>query len=242
VSEQESEDALHAARAILGGQPLNISTDPLFSLLDARGFSIRGLRDARRALDAMQIGIAAEAAKESTHARKIVPLLHLARAIGPHLADRRPGWFRFLLALTTEKGESMFQLSFAQRPRSDAAQPRAVLDRATRTRQAVNAGLIAGSILSRIEAAKAKGKTLTVKAAIAKAINDEEITTEEEAALNTWHSFRKDCEKLTQGRGTYRLARYAGPIERCQGRWVALPDIGTGLPQLPPSKGGRPRS
>lgn len=237
-------DALHAARAVLGGRSLNLTTDEIFSRLkDNPRISSKEIREARRVLDAMQIGIAVEAVEKAADRKaRFLALLRLARTLGLHLKDRRPGWFRFLLAFGGQRGESMFQLSVIRRPHSSVAQPGHALKRGTQTRLAVNDMLVAGAILSRIEAATASGDTMHLQAAIEAAINDGDITTEEEAARKAFQRFRKSCAQLTGGGDTYRLERYAGPVEDYRGRWVALPDIGSGLSRLPSGQGGRPKT
>jgi hypothetical protein len=237
-------DALHTARAALGGRPINLTTDEVFALLgsDFR-ISARELLEARRAFDAMQIGIAVEAVEKAADRQaRLSALLRLARALSPHLKDRLPGWFRFLLAFGGQRGESRFQLSVVRRPHSESAQPRRALHRATQTGQAVDDMLVAGAILSRIEAATVSSVAMPLQAAIEAAINDGDIATEEGTARKAFQRFRKACAQLTGGGDTYRLERYAGPVENYRGRWVALPDIGNGLSRLPSGKGGRPKT
>lgn len=238
----DDQDALHAARAALGGRSLNLTTEDVFALVGT-GFRIpaRELLEAHRIFDAMQIGNAVEAIEKAADRRtKLSALLHLARALSRHVKDRLPGWFRFLVALGGHRGESMFRLSISRRPHSATAQPLHSLDRATQTRQAVNDMLVAGAILSRIEAATVSGGTMSVQSAIEASINDGDIETEEEAARKAFQRFRKSCAQLTGGSDTYRLERYAGAIESFRGRWVALPAIGIELSRLPSGKGGRP--
>lgn len=236
-------DALHAARALLGGRPLNISTETLFARVGADPrISSADLRNAKRVFDAAQIGQAVEAIERTGTSDRAAVLLRLARAVRPYLANREPGWFRFLLMLGSQPGESMFHLSYVRRPRSKTSQPETALHRATHTRRALSSMAVAGAILQRIEAAKGDGRHLTVKAAIEASINSGDIATDEEAALKAWHGFRSDCEELTQGQGTYRLERYSGLIEKYRGFWVALPDTGAGLSRLPSEKGGRPKT
>lgn len=236
-------DAAHAARAVLGGRPLNLTTDEVFARLKADPrISIQEIREARRLFDAMQIGIAVEAVeKAADRTARLLALLRLARTLGLHLKDRRPGWFSFLLAFGSQQGESMFRLSVIRRPHSSAAQPRYALNRATQTRRTLSDMLVAGAILSRIEAATAGGKAIPVQAAIEAAINEGDIATEEEAARGAFQRFRKSCAQLTDGGDTYRLERYVGPIEKHRNRWIALPEIGSGLSRLPSEKGGRPK-
>lgn len=237
-------DASHGARALLGGRPLNITTDEIFARLkDDPQISPQGMHEARRILDAMQIGFAVEAVENAADRKaKLSALLRLARTVGFHLKDRRPGWFHFLLAFGSQRGESMFKLSIIRRPYSGGAQPRHALNRATQTRQAVSDMLVAGAILSRIKAATVGGVAMSLQAAIEAAINDGDIATEEEAARKAFQRFRKSCAQLTSGGDTYRLERYTGPVELYRGRWIALPDIGIGLPRLPSGKGGRPKT
>lgn len=237
-------DALHGARAVLGGRPLNLTTDEVFALLAGNPrISSKEIREARRVFDAMQIGVAVEGVEKAADRKeRFLALLRLARTLGLHLRDRRSGWFRFLLAFGGQRGESMFQLSVIRRPHSGGAQPGHALNRATQTRQAVSDMLVAGAILSRIEAATASGVAISLHAAIEAAINDGDITTEEEAARKAFHRFRKSCVQLTGGGDTYRLERYVGPVENHRDRWVALPDIGNGLSRLPSGKGGRPKT
>lgn len=237
-------DALHAARAALGGRSLDLTTDEIFARLkDNPRISSQEIREARRILDAMQIGIAVEAVEKAADSKaRFLALLRLARTLGLHLKDQRPGWLHFLFALGGQRGESMFQLSVTRRPHSGSAQPGHALNRATQTRQAVSDMLVTGAILSRIEAATASGFAMSLQAAIEAAINDGDITTEEEAARKSFQRFRKSCAQLTGGGDTYRLERYAGPVENYRGRWMALPDIGIGLPRLPSAKGGRPKT
>lgn len=237
-------DALHAARAVLGGRPLNLTTDEVFALLaDNPRISSKEIREARRILDAMQIGVAVEAVEKAADRKeRFLALLRLARTLRLHLKDRQSGWFRFLLAFGGQRGESMFQLSVIRRPHSGSAQPGHALNRATQTRQAVSDMLVAGAILSRIEAASASGDRMPLQAAIEAAISDGEITTEEEAARKAFQRFRKSCAQLTGGGDTYRLERYVGPFENYRGCWIALPDVGVELPRLPSRKGGRPKT
>lgn len=238
------DDAPHAARVVLGGRRLNLTTDEVFARLkDDPRISSKEIRAARRLFDAMRIGTAVEAVQSSVDRRtRLAALLRLARTLSPRVKDRLPGWLRFVLELGGQRGASMFRLSYERRPHSSTAQPRAALDRATQTGRALNNMVVAGAVLRRIEAAKANGRNLTLKAAIEAAINEGEIATDEEAARAAWRGFRRDCEKLTQASGTYRLEKYAGPIAKFRGRWVALPDIGIGLSQIPPAKGGRPKT
>lgn len=237
-------DALHAARAVIGGRPLNLTTDEVFARLnDCPAISPKDTREARRIFDAIQLGIAVEAVEKAADRKaRLSALLHLARALCVHLKDRRPGWFRFLLAFGGQQGDSTFRLSVTRRPHSSAAQPRYALNRVTQTRRALSDMLVAGSILSRIEVATADGKAMPVQAAIEAAINEGDIATEEEAARGAFQRFRKSCAQLTDGGDTYRLERYVGPIERHKGRWVALPEIGSELSRLPSDKGGRPKT
>lgn len=238
----EDHDPLHAARALLGGRPINITTDSIFAQLEADPrISISDMRQARRIFDALEVGMAVESLEKPTpDVARNAALFRLARAIRPHLATE-PGWFRFLLSLGKQQGDSPFRLSYPRRPQSGSAQPKSVLDRTTQTRRALNDMLVAGAILHRIEAAKARGEDLLVKEAIEAAINDEDIEVEEEAARLSWHRFCNDCAALTSGQKTYRLERYDGSISKYVGRWVALPDNGSSSHQLPSRKGGARR-
>lgn len=238
------DDAPDTARVVLGGRRLNLTTDEIFAKLagDPR-IPSKTIRAARRVFDAMRIGIAVEGVEKAADRQvRLSALLRLARTLRPYLNDRLPGWFRFILELGSQRGESLFRLSYERRPHSSTAQPKAVLDRATQTGRALNNMVVACAILRRIEAAKANGRNLTLQAAIEAAINDGDIATNEEAARAAWRGFRRDCEKLTQASGTYRLEKYAGPIAKYRGCWVALPDTGIGLSQIPPAKGGRPKT
>ena len=238
-------DAQRAARTVLGGRSSNLTTNEVFALLggDPR-ISSKEIHEARRIFDATRIGAAVEAVEKAADRQaKLSALLRLARALSPHLKDRLPGWFRFLLAWGGQRGESMFQYSVIRRPQSGSAQPRHARDRTTHTRQAVRDMVVAGAILSRIEAATVSGvAVMSLKAATEAAINDGDIDTDEEAARKAFQRFRKFCAQLTGGSNTYRLERYTGPIEIFRDRWVALPDIGIGLPRLPSGKGGRPKT
>lgn len=238
------DDAPHGARAVLGGRRLNLSTAEVFSRLNGLPrISSKELRTAQREFDAMRIGIAVEAVERAVDRQtRLAALLSLARTLGPHLKDRLPGWFRFILEWGSQRGESMFRLSCERRPHSSTAQPRAVLDRATQTVRALNNMVVAGAILRRIETAKGNGRNLTLRAAIEAAIIEGDIATDEEAARAAWRGFRRDCDKLTQASGTYRLEKYAGPITKYHGRWVALPDTGMGVSKIPSAKGGRPKT
>ncbi len=235
------DDYLHGARALLGGRPLNIATDNLFEQREDQGYSARDLRIARRTFDALKIGIAVERVQRVENTRRMTALLHLARLVRPQLSEHSPGWFRFLLTLGAERGENMFQLSFARRPQSDTAQPKAAIKRQRDTSRAINDMVVAGAILTRFETANAAGDALTVQAAIELAINGGEIQTGEGAARKAWHRFQGDCKKLTNGCGTYRLEKYTGSVGKYHNRWVALPDKGSGVSQLPPATGGRPQ-
>lgn len=239
----DDQTAYHAARAVLGGKPFKTTTNALFARLESNPrYSRRELREARRVFDAMEIGEAAEALlKADPTINRMAVALRLARVARRHLVDRRRGWFGFLLRLGAGRGDSMFQLSFARRPQSGAAQPKVNLDRTTRIGRTVNNSIVAGAILKRIENVRAKGQDLLVKSAIEAAINENEIKTEEEAARASWQEFRKYCRALTPEPGTYRLMIYDGSIERYKGRWVALPDVGPGCQPLPSSKGGAPK-
>lgn len=239
----DDDDALHAARIVSSPRRLNVTTDDLFAqIADDPQVPARDRYKARRVLDALQIGRAVEATKDIIPGEERAVLVRLARAIRPHLATRRPGWFRFILELGSQPGESMFQLSYMRRPKSKKAQPEALIKRATRTRKAVSDNFIAGAILRRIEVATASGVSMTLLAAIEAAINAGEIKTDEEAARQAFQRFRRSCEQLTGGRDTYRLEQYAGPISKFQGSWVAVPDTGIKLSRLPSEKGGRPKT
>lgn len=240
----DDHDALHTARAVLGGRPLNLATDEIFSVLEnSRRISSNGGREAQRTLDAMRIGVAVEAVKTATDRRgKFMALLRLARALRPYLRDGLPGWFRFMLAFGSERGESTFRLSLDRRLHSGSAKPRAALNLITQSRRAVGDMLVAGAILTRIEAKAAGGAAMSIEDAIEAAILDGDVSTGEEAARKAFQRFRKHCAKLPGGGDTYRLERYAGPIEKYQGRWVALPVAEIGLPRLPSEKGGRPKT
>ena len=242
MSGSAEDDANHAARAILGGRPLGISTDILFAALAADPrLSKRHVRDARYGFDALDLGSAVEALEAATPGKtRFMALLKLARTVRPHLASREPGWFSNLMKLGRHKGESAFQLSYSRRKRSGPSTPKAVIDRDNFTRQRLNQMLVAGAVLSRIEAAKVTCVHLTIEAALTDAIDAGDIETGDEAARKNWKSFRAYCRKMTQGANTYRLLKYFGSIEKYAGRWVALPDNGTGLSPLP-SNIGRPR-
>jgi hypothetical protein len=226
----ENDDALHAARVILGGHRLSLSSQELFSRLEANPrVSRRELHDARRLFDLMQLGKAVEAAQGAIDVRsRELALLCLARQLAPYFIDRSPGWFRFLIAMGSQRSESPFRLDIVRRAHSTAAQTKDALSRSTHTRQAVQDMLIAGSILSRVEAGLAHSVEVSIQAAIEAAINDGDIATEEEAARRAFHRFRRYCRSLTKGGDTYRLLRYSGPIERFRERWVAVPEIGQG--------------
>ena len=239
----DDHDPLHAARTVLGGTPFNLAPDKVFALLKGNPqISSNEIHAARRVFDATRIGIAVEAVEKAADKQvKLSALLRLARALSPHLKDRLPGWFRFLVVLGGQQGESMFRLSYARRPQSSKAQPKDARARTRDARRSAGDMIVAGAILSRIEAAKINGHILTVQDAIEEAINCGDISTDEEAARKAFHRFRKFCVQLTGG-DTYRLKRYAGSIEKYQGCWVALPDAGIGLSRLPSEKGGRPRT
>lgn len=232
-------DALVGAQAILGGRRLNITTKRLFAELEVDSlYDASDLRDAQRLIDAMHIGAAIESFRKSALGReKAITLLRLARAVRPHLAARRAGWFRFLLTLGEQKGESTFHLSYVRRLHSGAAQLKTVRERTTKTGQAIKDILVAGAILHRIEHEKKRGVDLTVTAAIDDAIEDQDLLTGEAAALKAWHRFRASCQH-----NTYRLQQYDGPIEKYRGRWVALAASSPGVLQLPSDKGGRPKT
>jgi len=236
-------DALHAGRAVLGGRSINLTPETLFGLL--KGCSLypaSEVREARRKFDALQIGVAVDALKNATPGgRKLAALLRLARTVRPHFADREPGWFKFLVALGSQRDENEFQLSYSRRAQSDSARPKAVRDRSRRTQQAVSDNAVAGAILSRIEAAAANGIVLTIQSAIESAINDGDIEIQEDMARTAFQRFRRTCEEL-EGTDTYELRRYVGPLEKFRGRWVAIPKVASGLPHLPSATGGRPKT
>lgn len=237
------DDARHAAQAILGGRARSIKPDALFAALrDSSRFPARDVCKAQQEFDALTIGSAVEAVEvaASTNDKRLA-LLKLARLVRPHLASGQPGWFRFLLALGSRQGESAFLLSYTRRPKSDAAMPKTAIARYVLTRRSMSGMLVAGSILSRIEAERAENRHLGIDAAIDEAISSGEIETGLEAARKSWQHFRKDCSELTQGADTYRLKHYDGSVDKYKGRWLALPDIGIGLPRLPSDKGGRPQ-
>lgn len=240
----DDQEALRAARTALGGRPLDLATDEIFARLDAdQRFFSQGIFDARRTFYALQIGIAVEALQKANEKdAKLVAMLRLARTLRRHLIDRRPGWFRFLIAFGRDKGESAFQIAITRRAHSSSAQPVRALQQVTRSGRAMTDMLIAGAILSRIEDAAVRDVVMSIEAAIGAAINDEEILTQEGAAQLAFQRFRKYCAELTGGGDTYRLQRYAGSIKKYQGRWVALPDTGAGVSHLPSPKGGRPRT
>ena len=239
---RDEKGALHTAYALLAGRPLKITTESLFARLGVAGFSQRDLDDVRRGFDSARIGNAAEKLDKAAPGRdKLIAALRLARAVRPCPTDRKPGWFRFLLTLGKSKSDTAFQLSYARRFKSSAAQPKFALDRAVQIPRHVSDMLVAGSILTRTKANGANGQPMKVVHAIGSAINAGEIATDEEAAQKAWHRFRKSCEKETGGRNTYRLEQYEGSIMAYRGRWVALPASGAGLPRLPSPKGGRPR-
>jgi hypothetical protein len=236
-------DALHAGRAVLGGRRIDLTPDKLFGLLEGSGLYPAGdVREARRKFDALKIGVAVEVLKNATPGgERLSALLRLARAVRPHFTDRQPGWFRFLLTLGSQHDENEFQLSYCRRAQSDSARPKAARDRARRTQQAVRDNVVAGAILSRIEAAAAKGVSLTIQSAIESAINDDDIKIQEDMARAAFQRFRRACAEL-QGTDTYELRRYEGPLEKYRGCWVAIPKAGSGLPHLPPATGGRPKT
>lgn len=240
----DDHEVSQVARIVLGGAPLNVTTDEIFARLEVDPrISTSGMLGARRTFDAMQIGIAVEALeKADDRGAKLSAMLRLARALRRHLRDRRPGWFRFLMAFGSRRGEGLFQLIVSRRPHSTSAQPKPALKRTTQSRQAISDMLIAGAILRLIETATARGDRMSIEGAIAAAINDEDILTQEEAARLAFQRFRKSCAQLTGGGDTYRLKRYAGPIKEYRGRWVALPDSGAGVSRLPSAKGGRRRT
>ncbi len=108
----DDDDAIHAARAILGGERINLSSEEVFAIL-ARNprISSKEKHEAKRMFDAMQIGVAVEAVERADGRReRLSALLRLARVLAPHLKDRRPGWFRFMSRLGSQRGESMFDV------------------------------------------------------------------------------------------------------------------------------------
>jgi hypothetical protein len=240
----DDHDAARAARSALGGRPLNIATSEIFARLGADLRSApQELLEARRAFDAMKIGIAVEAVEKADDQNgKFRAMLRLARALHHHLSDRRPGWFRFLMVSGAHKGESLFQFAVIRRPHSSGTRPARSLKRATQSRRTMIDMLIAGAILHRIDTAKASGIMMSIHTAIGAAINDGDILTDEDAPRSAFQRFRKHCAELTGGGDTYRLQQYTGSIKKYQGRWVALPATGAGVSHLPSRKGGRPRT
>lgn len=234
---RDEEDAIHAARALLVGRRLEIQTEALLARLKAEGYAQRDLGDVARALAAARIGNAIEKLRSAAPGReKRIIALQLARAIRPHLTDRKSGWLRFLFTLGAPKSDTLFHLSYVRRLKSTAAQPKSALDRAVFLSRHLNDMLVAGSILSRMRANGKNDQRMKIVHAIGAAINAGEITTDEDAAQRAWHRFRKSCDH-----STYRLEKYRGSIKAYQGRWVAFPASGTGLPTLPSPNGGRPR-
>ena len=239
---RDGNDALYAARAVFFGRPLKITTERLFAQLKTAGYSQRDLSDAHRVFDSARIGDAIEKLDKAAPGReKFAATLRLARAVRSHLTDMEPGWLRFLFTLGRSTSDTAFHLSYVRRPKSRAAQPKYAIDRTADTRRHIHDMLVAGSILSRIEAAEKSGDAALISEAIGRAINDDEIKTDEGAALKAWHRFRKLCADETGQRNTYRLEQYAGSIAAYRGRWVALPASGDELARLPSPNGGRPR-
>lgn len=236
-----NDDADHAARAVLAGRPTGLGTDDTFMSLTARGFSPADLRSSMRGLHAAQILVAIEGIENAPDpAARFRALLRLARALSPYWRDRATGWFRFLVSLGSDKGESPFRLTVLRRPHSTKSQPSAALRRTTKGRQNISDMLNAGAILSRISLADAQGRTLTIQDAIEGAINEGEIETDEEAARKSFHRFRKLCERLSGG--AYLLQRYSGSNETYKGRWTAIPTNQAGSRPLPSPLGGRPKT
>lgn len=234
------DDHLHAARAILGGRGLSISTDELFKQLSTAGFDPRDLIKARREFDQFNGQVAAARLTSGLEENPRIAVIRFARAIRKSgLAGQRSGWLRPLIDMGKSKGESAYRCDLQRRPASTSAQPASALSRASSTQKAISDALIAGAVLRRIEDENAGAQRVTLQAAIEDAINSEEIDVQEEAARRALQRFRAGCRQLETS-GRFSLKRYDGSIMRLRGRWVAVADK-SGPFQLPPANGGRPK-
>jgi hypothetical protein len=234
------DDHLHAARAILGGRGLSISTDELFKQLSTAGFDPRDLIKAQREFDLFNVQVAAARLASGLEESPRIALIRFARTVRKSgLAAQRPGWLHSWIDMGRAKGESVYRCDLQRRPASTSAQPASALSRASSTQKAISDALIAGAVLRRIEDENAGAQRVTLQAAIEDAINSEEIDVQEEAARRALQRFRAGCRQLKTS-GRFSLKRYDGSIKRLRGRWVAIPDK-YGPFQLPPASGGRPK-